>query len=106
MTTEKLLQCNDVHGSDDEDGKVAVFAVAHQQGVLQDFERETDRDAMAVLYVTADGERACERWYPKVLDGEFWQVDRAFIADEENLDPIGENGRRWAPIAQKHPEVA
>ncbi|REA00213.1 hypothetical protein DEQ92_20385 [Haloferax sp. Atlit-6N] len=104
MTEAKLRACNQVEASDDGDHEVAVFAVAHRHGVIQNPVRKTERDGEAVLYVTADGERCTERWYP-ILEGEFEEIDRAFIADERDLDESGSGARRFAPIVQEHPEV-
>ena len=104
MTTAKLVECNDNH--DDVDaGREAVFAVAHRQGVVQNDADEREREAMNVLYLTADGTRACERWYLGAGPEDFREVDRAFPADEPELEPAGENARRFAPIVREHPEV-
>ncbi|WEL29826.1 hypothetical protein HBNXHx_1720 [Haloferax volcanii] len=104
MTEAKLRACNQVEASDDGDHEVAVFAVAHRHGVIQNTIRKTDQDGEAVLYMTADGERCTERWY-RVLDGEFEEIDRAFIADGRHLDEADEVAKRFAPIVQRHPEV-
>ena len=104
MTVEKLLECNDVH-DDVDDGEAAVFAVAHRQGVVQNDAEEYEREAMNVLYLTADGERACERWYLGAGPEGLSEVDRAFPADESEMEPTGERAQRFAPIVQDHPEV-
>lgn len=104
MTPAKLIACHDVHGSADE-GEVAVFAVAHQQGVFQNTQREEEDEAMCVLYLTADGEQACERWFRGADPEHFEDVDRAFIATESEVSPVGEMGKRFAPVVREHPEV-
>ena len=104
MTHAKLLDCNDVH-ADVGAGEAAVFAVAHRQGVVQRDADEFECEAMCVLYLTADGERAVERWYHEVAPDEFERVDRAFVAPLDDLMPIGPNARRFAPIVRRHPEV-
>jgi len=105
MTVEKLIECNDVHDSDDADDERAVFAVAHQQGVVQNVREEREHEVMGVLYVTADGEQAVERWYHGVTPDHFEEVDRAFVAHVDALEPTGDRARQFAPVVHKHPEV-
>ena len=104
MITEKLLEATDVHADVDDDQE-AVFAVAHQQGVVQRDADEYEREAMNVLYLTADGEQAVERWYLGAGPEDFLDVDRAFVVDETDLEPTDINARRFAPIVQTHPEA-
>lgn len=86
---------------------MAVFAVAHQQGIVQRDADAYEREAMNVLYLTADGEHACERWYLGTEPTTFSEVDRAFPVDTHTLEPTGERApsvsprsraaiRRWA----------
>lgn len=103
MTDAKLARCRDRDGDEPDAAERAVFAVAHQAGVVQDDTREREYEAVSVLYLTADGEHACERWYAHP-DG-FDRVDRAFVVDASELEPTGEHARRFAPIVQHHPEV-
>lgn len=102
MTTEKLRACHDVHDDVDAD-QAAVYAVAHRRGVVQNLATQTEYEALNVLYLTADGEQACERWYARP-DG-FEAVDRAMVVDVAELEPAGEPAKRFAPIVTEHPEV-
>ena len=104
MITEKLVECNDVHDSADA-GEAAVYAVAHQQGVVQRDVDEYEREAMNTLYMTADGEQAVERWYLGEGSEDFSAIYRAFVVDEVKLTPTGKAARRFAPITRWHPEV-
>ena len=104
ITAEKLLEATDVHADVDDDQET-VFAVAHQQGVVQRDADKYEREAMNVLYLTADGEQAVERWYLGVGPDDFSDVDRAFVVDEADLEPTGINARCFSPIVQTHPEV-
>lgn len=103
MTEEKLDLCEDAPDLDAGDGEVPVYAVAHRRGVVQNTARRREYEALAVLYVTADGERAVERW---VTPAELSATARALCVDESALSESGEGARTYAPIARKHPEVA
>ena len=104
MTTEKLLEATDVH-DDVGTSEAAVFAVAHQQGLVQLDADEYECEAMNVLYLTANGKQAVERWYLSDGPEDFSSVDRAFVVDEADLMPTGKHARRFAPITRRHPEV-
>jgi hypothetical protein len=105
MTAEKLAQCADPDHLDVDADERAVYAVAHQQGVIQWLDDRREYEAMGVLYVSADGERAVERWY-RAAAGEFGAVERAFVADASELSPTGDAAKRYAPVVQRHEEVA
>lgn len=105
MTAEKLDQCAEPDTLDADGDERAVYAVAHQQGIVQRPEQDHEYEAMCVLYVTRDGERACERWIA-AGPAEFCAVDRAFVADVDDLEDVGERSAKYAPIARKHQEVA
>ena len=104
MTTEKLVECNDVHDSADA-GEAAVYAVAHQQGIVQSDVDEYEREAMNTLYMIADGEQAVERWYLGDGPEDFSAIDRAFVVDIDELTPTGKAAQRFVPITRRHPEV-
>jgi hypothetical protein len=105
MTEEKLAAAQEPDTLDAGPDERAVYAIAHQQGVVQRPEQQHEYEAMCVLYVTRDGERACERWIAAAPE-EFCAVDRAFVADVDDLEDVGERSAKYAPIARKHEEVA
>lgn len=104
MTSEKLAECRTPHGSIDE-GERAVYAVAHQHGIVQDDPRGDEYEAEAVLYLTADGEQAVERWVAGTKHDVLAAVERAFVVDVAELEDAGDAVQRFAPIVQRHPEV-
>jgi len=104
MTAEKLSQCRDPQRDLEADDGQLVFAVAHQHGIVQQPRSETEYEAMCVLFVTADGEQAVEEWIPATR-GEFNRISRVSTATNDVLSSIGDNARRFAPIAREHPEV-
>lgn len=109
MDAEKLNACRETRAcapGDAPDGRTAVYAVAHRQGVQQNHTTDDETEAMNVLYLTADGTHACERWYPREGPADFSNVDRAFGARDEDLSPVGPNvDNRWTHYPAQHPEV-
>ena len=103
MTDAKLAQCRTPRGEVDDDER-AVYAVAHQHGIVQDERREDEYEAESILDLTADGKQAVERWVAGV-DVDFGRVDRAFAVAVDDLEPAGDAPQRFAPIVQRHPEV-
>jgi len=107
MTRTKLDACRDPETNlfeiADADERVA-FAVAHRTGVAQDHTAQTEREALAVLYLTADGEQAVERWVWAAGE-QFERVDRAIVAPADALEPTDARTKRFAPIVREHPET-
>jgi hypothetical protein len=104
MTADKLDRCREpAHDLDAADG-VAVFAVAHQHGLIQRPADEREWEVEGVLYVTADGERAIEKHVP-AANGQLERVERATVADADDLEPADGYAAKVAPIVQRHPEV-
>jgi len=85
-------------------GLTPVYAVAYQFGLVQDPRNDHEYESMAVLYLTADGERAVEMWKPAGRD-EFERIERATVAPESKLEETEDFSARVAPIVQRHPEV-
>jgi len=105
MTAEKLAAAREPETLDADTDAEPVFAIAHRTAVVQDWTNAREYEAMLVLYATSDGERVCERRYP--VDGdEFGAIERSFLAPAESLSTIEENAERFAPVVQRHPEVA
>lgn len=102
LDDERLREMAQPRGTADDDERLA-FAVAYREGVFQDPRTETEFTALGVLYLTSDGEEACEKW---VREHTLRNVDRGIIVAEDALEPTGENGRRYAPIVREHPEVS
>jgi len=106
MTDEKLAAAQDPDADlKGVEGGVPVFAIAHRTVVVQEHEQEREHEALLVLYATRDGERVCERRFAAPA-GSFGAVERAFIAPADALAPIREKAQRFAPVVQRHPEVA
>ena len=108
MTESKLAECRQPDANlfelVDADERV-VFAIAHRHGVVQHLAAEHERAAQAVLYATADGEHVVERWVDS-HEGSLDRADRAMIVPADALEAADEAARRFAPIVNRHPEVA
>lgn len=104
MTEADLRACAQPNGPIAEDQR-AVYAVARRTGVVYNAAAGREYEALNVLYLTADGEQAVERWYARTSPDALDAVDRAMAVDEAALTPAGEPARRFAPITQRHPEV-
>jgi len=107
MTEPKLAACRqpdrnlfELAAADE----TVVFAIAHRHGIAQNFADERERAAQAVLYATADGEHAVERWVDS-HEGSLSEVDRAMVVQETALSPADGAAKRFAPVARRHPEV-
>ena len=83
-----------------------AFAVAVRGGrlVTETPMFEYDSDAVAVLYVTADGERVVER-HQQASSDDLRYVPRAVIAPDRQFEPVDEHAARFAPVVQRHPET-
>jgi len=83
-----------------------AFAVAVRGGTLvtETPMFEYDSDAVAVLYLTADGERVVERHQQAHVD-DLRYVPRALIASDRQFAPVDEAAKRFAPVVQRHPET-
>lgn len=83
-----------------------AFAVAVRGGTLVTDTPtfEYDSDAVAVLYVTADGERVVER-HQQASPDDLRFVPRAVIAADRQLSAVDEHAARFAPVVQRHPET-
>ena len=80
------------------------FAVACRHGLVQDFERETEHEAHCVLYLTADGEYATERWVRGPAD-DCSNIKRVIAQPVSLLTEATGFADRIAPAVQRHPEV-
>jgi len=107
MTESKLAECRqpdrnlfELSAADER----VVFCVAHRHGAVQDHIERSERAAHAVLYLTADGERAVERWVSGPID-DLSAVDRAMIVPADALVEADRAAKRFAPIVHRHPEV-
>ena len=99
MTRDKLDQMQPPSDTVGE-GETAVFAVAHQTGIVQYPADEREYEAIAVLYVTRDGEQVSEKW---VATSSLSEIERAAAVANADLEPAGENAKRFAPIVRRHP---
>jgi len=80
------------------------FAVAARHGLVQDFERETEHEAHCVLYLTADGEYATERWVRGPAD-DCSNIKRVIAQPASLLADATGFAKRVAPAVRRHPEV-
>ena len=83
-----------------------AFAVAVRGGrlVTETPLFEYDSDAVAVLYLTADGERVVER-HQQASSDDLRYVPRAVIGSNREFEPVDEAAKRFAPVVQRHPET-
>ena len=83
-----------------------AFAVAVRGGTLvtETPQFEYDSDAVAVLYITRDGERVVER-HQQASPDDLRYVPRALIAADRQLSPVDEHAARYGPVVQRHPET-
>jgi len=95
-------------GLDETTGEIAVaFAVAVRPGRLVVDKPSVDSDigaAVAVLYLTADGEHVVERHIQGSPD-DLGLVPRATVASLNALSPADAHAKRYAPVVRRHPEV-
>lgn len=103
MTESKLKQCDD-QLREPRAHEERVYAVAHRQGLIQDFDDEREYEVMFVLYATEEGERMCLEAIPAGA-GDFNRVPRISVASDETLRPADDRVSKYAPIVQRHPEV-
>lgn len=84
----------------------AVFAVAARNGTLYRPTpgRTLDIQGVSILYVSDDGEQATQRRL-QAAPGDLSLVNRALIVNARELQPTPDDLKRFAPIAQRHPEV-
>lgn len=87
---------NDVAG----DGELA-FAVAHQHGIVQDVADQREYEALCVLFLTADGSRAVERWIPAAKN----QLERVPRVTRAPDDMLRQAAAGFADALALHPEV-
>jgi len=86
-----------------EDG-TAVFAVATRVGVLRTPDNRHEYEATAVLYLSADGRQAVERFFSRGLSA----APRACLMPAEKLFQAMPDGSRHAlsTLLDEHPEVS
>lgn len=65
---------------------------------------EYDSDAVAVLYLTTDGERVVERHQQAHVD-DLRYVPRAVIVPDRELSTADAAAKRFGPVVQRHPET-
>jgi len=87
---------NDMAG----DGELA-FAVAHQHGIVQDRGDQREYEALCVLYLTAAGSRAVERWIPAAKN----QLERVPRVTRAPADMLRQTAAGFADALALHPEV-
>lgn len=112
LEADDLNECNEerIEATDTDaipDGEVAVFAVAHCQGIIQNDTTQQECEGMAVLYLTADGTGACMKQYAREGPEDFSAVDRAFVVSEAHVDPAPDAKvpRSIKRNVRRHPEV-
>lgn len=105
LTESKLKRCREPDIDLEANEHRPVFAVAYQHGLIQDTRNDHEYEAMAVLYLTADGEQAVEMW-TRAGREEFDRIERATVAPESLLEPTEGFSKRVAPVVQRHPELA
>lgn len=104
LTESKLDRCREPEPDLEAHDLTPVYAVAYQFGLVQDSRNDHEYEAMAVLYLTADGEQAVEMW-TRAGRGEFEHVERATVAPEPRLEPTEGFSKKVAPVVRRHPEV-
>lgn len=104
LTESKLDRCREPEPDLEAHDLTPVYAVAYQFGLVQDSRNDHEYEAMAVLYLTADGEQAVEMW-TRAGRGEFDRIERATVTPESKLEPTEGFATRVAPIVHRHPEV-
>jgi len=81
-----------------------LFAVACRDGIAQDFTDEREFEALAVLYLTADGEAVVEK-HIRAIAGDREPIPRVITAPDEMLTRATGFATRIAPVVRRHPEV-
>ena len=106
MTHERLDDCRQPDRNLFElagDDHRVVFAVAYREGIVQNVAEQYEFEGLAVLFLTADGERVVEQWVRATQSG-LGDISRAFVCPTSKLDDADEHAKRFAPVVGRHPE--